>query len=58
VADEDDRYFVVDGRRWRRTDPAIPEGEPVDPTRAKGPVRLVLTATTEEAANKLDPNPS
>ena len=22
---EDDRYFVVDGRRWRRTDPAIPE---------------------------------
>ncbi len=23
--DGDDRYLVVDGRRWRRTDPAIPE---------------------------------
>ena len=22
---EDERYFEVDGRRWRRTDPAIPE---------------------------------
>ena len=22
---EDERYFVVDGRRWRKTDPAIPE---------------------------------
>jgi hypothetical protein len=25
VTEEDDHYFVVDGRRWRRTDPAIPE---------------------------------
>lgn len=24
-AEEDDRFFVVDGRRWRRTDPSIPE---------------------------------
>ena len=23
--EEDERYFVVDGRRWRRTDPSIPE---------------------------------
>ncbi|MBB6627487.1 hypothetical protein H5V45_09145 [Nocardioides sp. KIGAM211] len=23
---EDGRYVVVDGRRWRATDPAIPEG--------------------------------
>jgi hypothetical protein len=22
---EDEHFFVVDGRRWRRTDPAIPE---------------------------------
>ena len=22
---DDDRYLVIDGRRWRRTDPAIPE---------------------------------
>ena len=22
--DEDDRFFVVEGRRWRRTDPSIP----------------------------------
>jgi hypothetical protein len=22
---EDDHFFVVDGRHWRRTDPAIPE---------------------------------
>jgi hypothetical protein len=22
---EDDHFFVVDGRRWRRTDPALPE---------------------------------
>jgi hypothetical protein len=24
---EDERWLVVDGRRWRRTDPAIPEAE-------------------------------
>ncbi len=24
-AEPDDHFFVVDGRRWRRTDPAIPE---------------------------------
>lgn len=23
--DDDDRWLVIDGRRWRRTDPAIPE---------------------------------
>jgi hypothetical protein len=23
---EDGRYIVVDGRRWRATDPAVPEG--------------------------------
>lgn len=23
--EEDERFFVVDGRRWRRTDPGIPE---------------------------------
>ncbi|WIE60635.1 biopolymer transporter Tol [Curtobacterium sp. MCLR17_032] len=23
---EDDHFFVVGGRRWRRTDPALPEG--------------------------------
>ena len=23
--DDDDRWIVIDGRRWRRTDPAIPE---------------------------------
>ncbi|KQO59721.1 hypothetical protein [Curtobacterium sp. Leaf261] len=22
--DEDERWFVVDGRRWRRTDPSLP----------------------------------
>ena len=22
---DSDRYFVVDGRRWRRTDPALPD---------------------------------
>ena len=25
MEDDDARYFVVDGRRWRRTDPSIPE---------------------------------
>ena len=25
AAEEDDRFFVVNGRRWRRTDPSIPE---------------------------------
>ncbi|WP_144713128.1 biopolymer transporter Tol [Curtobacterium pusillum] len=24
-AEPDDHFFVVDGRRWRRTDPALPE---------------------------------
>lgn len=24
-ADEDERWLVVDGRRWRRTDPALPD---------------------------------
>lgn len=24
-AEPDDHFFVVDGRRWRRTDPAIPD---------------------------------
>lgn len=24
-APDDDRYLVVDGRRWRRTDPQVPE---------------------------------
>ena len=24
---EDEKWLVVDGRRWRRTDPAIPAGE-------------------------------
>ena len=23
-ADDDDRWLVIDGRRWRRTDPALP----------------------------------
>lgn len=26
-ADDDERWLVIDGRRWRRTDPAIPEAE-------------------------------
>ena len=26
-AEDDERWLVVDGRRWRRTDPAIPEAE-------------------------------
>ncbi|ROS47277.1 hypothetical protein EDF53_0297 [Curtobacterium sp. PhB78] len=25
TAAEDDHYFVVNGRRWRRTDPALPD---------------------------------
>jgi hypothetical protein len=25
MAEEDEHFFVVDGRRWRRTDPALPE---------------------------------
>ncbi|MFS0731345.1 biopolymer transporter Tol [Curtobacterium sp. 1P10AnD] len=25
TAEPDEHFFVVDGRRWRRTDPAIPE---------------------------------
>jgi hypothetical protein len=25
TAEEDDHFFVVGGRRWRRTDPALPE---------------------------------
>ncbi len=25
TAAEDDHFFVVNGRRWRRTDPALPE---------------------------------
>lgn len=25
IGEEDDRYFVVDGRRWRREDPALPD---------------------------------
>lgn len=24
MTDDDDRWLVVDGRRWRRTDPALP----------------------------------
>jgi hypothetical protein len=24
--DDDDRYFTVDGQRWRRSDPSIPDG--------------------------------
>jgi hypothetical protein len=30
---EDGRYVVVDGRRWRATDPAIPEGRRDELTR-------------------------
>jgi hypothetical protein len=26
VAEDDDRWLVVHGRRWRRTDPSLPEG--------------------------------
>ena len=29
-----DRYFVVDGRRWRATDPAIPEARRDELTKA------------------------
>lgn len=25
TADEDERWFVVHGRRWRRTDPSLPD---------------------------------
>lgn len=25
MTDEDDRWLVIDGRRWRRTDPSLPE---------------------------------
>jgi hypothetical protein len=25
MSEPDDHFFVVDGRRWRRTDPAIPD---------------------------------
>ena len=25
MSEPDDHFFVVDGRRWRRTDPAVPE---------------------------------
>ncbi|MET3449871.1 biopolymer transporter Tol [Curtobacterium sp. 1544] len=25
MSEPDDHFFVVDGRRWRRTDPALPE---------------------------------
>lgn len=25
MATEDERWIVIDGRRWRRTDPSIPE---------------------------------
>ncbi len=25
MGDEDERYIVIDGRRWRRSDPALPE---------------------------------
>ena len=30
---EDGRYVVIDGRRWRATDPAIPEGRRAELTR-------------------------
>jgi hypothetical protein len=30
----DGRYFVIDGRRWRATDPAIPETRRAELTRA------------------------
>jgi hypothetical protein len=30
---EDGRYIVVDGRRWRATDPAIPEARRAELTR-------------------------
>ena len=26
MTDDDDRWLVIDGRRWRRTDPSLPEG--------------------------------
>lgn len=25
MTDEDDRWLVIDGRRWRRTDPSLPD---------------------------------
>ena len=25
AADEDERWIVIDGRRWRRSDPSLPE---------------------------------
>jgi hypothetical protein len=31
---EDGRYVVIDGRRWRATDPAIPEARRAELTRA------------------------
>jgi len=31
--EEDDRWIVIDGRRWRRTDPSIAE----DRRRERGP---------------------
>lgn len=40
--DDDQRYVVIDGRRWRATDPAIPE-----------PIRKLLVAELMDARRRV-----
>ncbi len=50
---EDGRYLVIDGRRWRATDPAIPQARREELTRAlmawRREVRRTISGTEEEA---------
>jgi len=55
--DDDARYLVIDGRRWRRSDPAIPEAlrtelvaELMDARRAVGSARRAHDAEAEARA--------
>ena len=51
----DGRYLIIDGRRWRATDPAIPEERRAELTRALMAWRREVRrtkGTTEESASR------
>ncbi|MBF4594969.1 biopolymer transporter Tol [Curtobacterium flaccumfaciens] len=53
TAEPDDHFFVVDGRRWRRTDPALPEELAAAPRshlgRGRNAVKTAKRAGDDEA---------
>jgi hypothetical protein len=57
TAEDDERWIVIDGRRWRRTDPSIPEerrkalvSELMSARSAVGHAKRKGDATAERAA--------